>query len=100
MDRSANQHEAWLVRWALPISGILFGLFVLNIIVGRILVSSGATGGTGLPDVAEFLIFLSAVVFFVIAIIDRERIRTERGEPVPDIPLAASAESATHGSHK
>ena len=100
MDRSANQHQAWLVRWALPIAGVLFGLFVANIIVGRILVSGGAPGGTGLPEVAEFLIFLAAVVFFVIAIIDRERGRAERGEAVPDIPLAASAEGATHGRHE
>jgi len=100
MDRSANQNEAWLVRWALPISGVLFAVFVANIIAGRILVSSGTTGGTGLPGAAEFLIFLAAVVFFVIAIVARERARAERGEPVPDIPLAASVEGATHGSHK
>lgn len=100
MDGSANQHQPWLVRWALPVSGVLFGVFVANIIAGRILVSSGATGGTGLPGVAEFLIFLAAVVFFVIAIIDRERARAARGEPVSDIPLAASAEGATHGRHE
>jgi hypothetical protein len=100
MDRSVNRHQSWLVRWALPIAGVLFGVFVANIIVGRILISSGTGGGTGLPDVAEFLIFLAAVVFFVIAILERERVRAERGEPVSDIPLAASAEGTTHGRHQ
>lgn len=100
MDQSGDQRGTWLVRWALPVSAVLFVGFVANIIAGRILVSSGATGGTGLPAVAEFLIFLAAVVFFVIAILDRERRRAARGEPVPDIPLAASAEGATHGRHE
>lgn len=100
MDRSAQRRGAWLVRWALPVSAVLFCGFALNVVVGRILVSSGSTGGTGLPDVAEFLIFLAAVIFFVIAIIERERARLARGEPVPDIPLAASAEGATHGRHE
>ena len=100
MERSANPGGPWLVRWALFVSAVLFGVFVANIIAGRILVSSGTTGGTGLPDVAEFLIFLAAVVFFVIAIIDRERARAARGEAQPDIPLAGSAEGATHGRHQ
>ncbi|MDX1540685.1 MAG: hypothetical protein R3349_04715 [Geminicoccaceae bacterium] len=100
MDRSANQRGVWLVRWALPVAAVLFGVFVANIIIGRILVSGGTTGGTGLPDVVEFLIFLAAVVFFVIAIVDRERSSAARGEPVSDIPLAASAEGATHGRHE
>lgn len=100
MERSADQRGVWLVRRALPISAVLFGVFVANIIAGRILVSSGATAGTGLPDVMEFLIFLAAVVFFVIAIIARERARAPRGESGPDIPLAASAEGATHGRHE
>lgn len=99
MDRSAQRRGTWLVRWALPLAGGLFGVFVANVVIGRILVSSGTTGGTGLPGVAEFLLFLAAVVFFVIAILDRERARLERGEPVPDAPLAASAEGQTHGRH-
>jgi hypothetical protein len=98
MEGSANP-RGWLVRWSLPISAVLFAGFVANIIAGRILVSGGTTGGTGLPDVMEFLIFLAAVVFFVIAIIDREQARAARGEVGPEIPLAASAEGATHGSH-
>jgi hypothetical protein len=62
-----------LGRIALWGAGFCFVLFAANVLLGRILVSAGRTFGTGVPNAAEFLLLLVAVVLFVVAILARER---------------------------
>ena len=85
-------------RPALAVAGILFGAFLANVIAGRIIVSQGNTQGTGIPDVIEFIVFLVAVIFFVVAILDRERAREgARDGKTDETTSADQAADANHG---
>ncbi len=59
-------------RLAFRASILFFGLFVLNILVGRVSIMVGATTPVHAGDVAEFLVLLAAIICFVIAALDRE----------------------------
>lgn len=62
-----------LARASLALAGVLFGLFVANVIAGRVLVNLGRLDGTGVPGVAEFLLLFAAVVAFTVSVLARER---------------------------
>ena len=61
-----------LDTWFLAGAGVLFGLFLLNILAGKaaLLFETKPIIATG--DVGEFLILFAAVIFFVIVILHRE----------------------------
>jgi hypothetical protein len=60
-------------RGALWAAGILFLVFAVNIVVGKIAVLGGATVVPGLGDVGEFLVLFAAVVLFMIGCLAREK---------------------------
>ena len=60
-------------RNALLGAGILFAVFAINIVVGKVAVLGGATTVPGLGDVGEFLVLFAAVVLFIAACLARER---------------------------
>ena len=60
-------------RMALLASGLLFAVFIANIVIGKIAISGGATTVPGLGDVGEFLVLFVAVVLFIAACLARER---------------------------
>lgn len=60
-------------RGTLLAAGVLFLVFVANIVIGKIAVLRGATVVPGLGDVGEFLVLFAAVVLFIVACLSRER---------------------------
>lgn len=54
-------------------AGVLFALFCVNLVIGKVAVLGGATQVPGLGDVGEFLVLLVAVVLFMIGCLSRER---------------------------
>lgn len=58
--------------WFLVIAGVLFGLFLLNIFMGKAALVFNIKPILAISDVGEFLILLGAVVFFVIEVLRRE----------------------------
>jgi heme A synthase len=58
---------SWLVS-----SGILFGFYCLNVVVGKIALLSDKKPFISMGDVGEFIVLFAAVVFFVIAMLERE----------------------------
>lgn len=54
-------------------AGILFALFCINLVIGKIAVLGGATQLPGLGDVGEFLVLFVAVVLFMAGCLSRER---------------------------
>ncbi len=59
-------------RYALLGAGILFVVFAVNIVVGKVAVLGGATTVPGLGDVGEFLVLFAAVILFMIGCLARE----------------------------
>jgi len=59
-------------------AGILFVIFIANIVFGKIAVLSGATTTPGLGDVGEFLVLFAAVVLFIAACLARERAQKQQ----------------------
>ena len=59
-------------RNALLGAGILFAVFAVNIVVGKVAVLGGATTVPGLGDVGEFLVLFAAVILFIIGCLARE----------------------------
>ncbi len=59
-------------RHALLGAGILFAVFAVNVVVGKVAVLGGATTVPGLGDVGEFLVLFAAVILFMIGCIARE----------------------------
>ena len=54
-------------------AGLLFAVFIANIVIGKIAVLGGATTVPGLGDIGEFLVLFAAVVLFIVACLARER---------------------------
>ncbi len=54
-------------------AGVLFAVFAVNVVVGKVAVLGGATTVPGLGDVGEFLVLFAAVVLFIAACLARER---------------------------
>ena len=59
-------------RNALIAAGVLFAVFAVNIVVGKVAVLGGATTVPGLGDVGEFLVLFAAVILFMIGCLARE----------------------------
>ena len=59
-------------RYALLGAGVLFAVFAVNIVVGKVAVLGGATTVPGLGDVGEFLVLFAAVILFIIGCLARE----------------------------
>jgi hypothetical protein len=58
--------------WCLTTTGILFGLFVLNVLLGKAALSFGFEPIVQIGDVGEFLVLFAAVIVFVVEVLRRE----------------------------
>jgi len=58
--------------WFLVSAGVLFGLFLLNIILGKAALVFDMEPILTIGDVGEFLVLLAAVICFVILVLHRE----------------------------
>ena len=63
--------------WYLVAAGALFGLFVLDVLLGKAALLYGYEPILKLGDVGEFLVLLAAVVLFMIEVLRREAEETE-----------------------
>ncbi len=61
-----------IARGALLAAAVLFLVFAVNIVIGKIAVLGGATVVPGLGDVGEFLVLFAAVVLFMVGCLARE----------------------------
>ena len=58
--------------WWLIGSGLLFGLYCLNVASGKLALVSGKKPFISMGDVGEFLMLFAAVICLVIAMLQRE----------------------------
>ncbi len=58
--------------WWLSVTGALFGLFLLDVLLGKAALEFGFKPLLKLGDVGEFLVLFAAVVCFVIEVLRRE----------------------------
>jgi len=58
-------------RWLIA-SGLLFGLYCLNVAVGKLAIGSGEPPFFSLGDVGEFMVLFAAVLCFVVTMLERE----------------------------
>jgi len=58
-------------------AGVLFVVFIANVVIGKIAILGGATSAPGLGDVGEFLVLFAAVVLFIAACLARERAQNQ-----------------------
>ena len=58
--------------WYLAGAGVLFGLFLLNIFLGKAALVFDTVPNLSVGDIGEFLLLLGAVVFFVIEVLRLE----------------------------
>ena len=63
--------------WYLAAAGALFGLFVLDVLVGKAALAYEFEPILKLGDVGEFLVLLAAVILFMIEVLRREAEETE-----------------------
>jgi len=63
--------------WFLVAAGALFGLFVLDVLMGKAALTYGFEPILKLGDVGEFLLLLTAVILFMIEVLRREAEETE-----------------------
>ena len=63
--------------WYLVAAGALFGLFVLDVLLGKAALTYEFEPILKLGDVGEFLVLLAAVIFFMIEVLRREAEETE-----------------------
>lgn len=59
-------------RWALLVSAGFFCIYLLNVLSGKISVSTDVNIPINLGDVGEFITLLAAAICFVIAALQRE----------------------------
>ncbi len=64
--------------WA---AGVVFALFVADILIAKVQVISGNVMPLHLGDMGQFLVLLVAVAFFVIGSIAREEAEKQRDDP-------------------
>ncbi len=62
--------------WFLVSAGVLFGLFLLNIFLGKLALMFDMKPILTLGDVGEFLILLAAVICFMIVVLHMESQQT------------------------
>ncbi|MFT5549942.1 MAG: hypothetical protein ACI9CO_001872 [Candidatus Azotimanducaceae bacterium] len=58
--------------WWLVISGLLFCFYCLNVVVGKVALLSNNIPFFSMGDVGEFIVLFTAVIFFVVAMLERE----------------------------
>jgi hypothetical protein len=58
-------------KWLIT-SGLLFGLYCLNVAVGKLAIGSGEPPLFSLGDVGEFMVLFAAVLCFVVTMLERE----------------------------
>jgi hypothetical protein len=58
--------------WYLVVAGALFGLFVLDVLLGKAALVYGFKPILKLGDVGEFLTLLAAIIFFTVEVLRRE----------------------------
>ena len=63
-------------KWLLG-SVMLFGLYCLNVAVGKIAIGSGEPPFFSLGDVGEFMVLFAAVLCFVVTMLEREAHRDQ-----------------------
>ncbi|MEQ8355330.1 MAG: hypothetical protein RH942_07315 [Kiloniellaceae bacterium] len=76
IDEASARRSKLLLR----ICFIFFGLFGLNVLLGKAQIVFGFDLGVLLPDVAEFLLLLVSALFFTLAALAREKAVDSRGE--------------------
>ena len=59
-------------HWWLISSGLLFGIYCLNVAVGKIALLSDKEPLFSMGDVGEFIILFAAVICFVVTMLERE----------------------------
>ena len=72
------------LRLTLAAFWLLFGVLVLDVLLGKAAIAFGWVGLPLLSDVAEFLLLLAAMVVFVMAALQREA-ATEQNAAEPDL---------------
>jgi len=60
-------------RWALVASAIFFGLYLVNVLIGKASALMGASEPMSAGDVPEFLTLFAASICFVIGALSKER---------------------------
>ena len=84
-DETAHTHSAGRRgSWYPAIFIVLFGLFTLNVLLGKARIQFGWDVPFLLGDVPEFLLLLVAAVFLMLAALGRERDR-DRDRPGDNI---------------
>lgn len=61
-----------LGHWWLVCSGLLFGIYCLNVAIGKIALLSGKKPFFSMGDVGEFFVLFTAVICLVITMLERE----------------------------
>ncbi len=61
-----------LGNWSLVGSGLMFGLYCFNVAIGKISLVASKKPFFSMGDVGEFLVLFAAVIFLVVAMLDRE----------------------------
>ena len=69
--------------WFLVSASVLFGLFVLNILLGKAALQLDMEPIISIGDVGEFLLLLAAVVCFVIVVLHRESQKSALKQHLP-----------------
>jgi len=59
-------------HWWLVSSALLFGLYCLNVVVGKIALVSNSKPLFAMGDVGEFVVLFAAVICFVVTMLERE----------------------------
>ena len=59
-------------HWWLVSSGVLFGLYCLNVALGKIALVSDKKPFFSLGDVGEFFVLFAAVICLVVTMLERE----------------------------
>jgi hypothetical protein len=63
--------------WFLVGAGLLFGLFVADVLLGKAALTYGFVPMLKLGDVGEFLVLLAAIVLFIVEVLRRESKETD-----------------------
>jgi heme A synthase len=61
-----------IARWTLVASAILFGLYLVNVVIGKASALLGASEPMSAGDVPEFLTLFAASICFVIGTLSKE----------------------------
>jgi hypothetical protein len=74
-DRTGSRREG-RGSIALILAGAAFAVFAANVIAGKVSLLLGVSTPLHVGNVAEFLLLVFAVICFVVAVLEKERART------------------------